>query len=750
MTQSKQELPDTSPSKSCVMQKWRERIFKAIFISFLIFGTVSLFSSAQEVIRSRMWGNLAIYLAGFLVVALIVLFRRIPFHYRAWMGLFVFFGFGLTAEITIGSVGSGRLWLLAFSIVATLLLGLRVGVITLFINALALVIMGFLIANGEPFWAAKMILPVRVWIVISITFLFVASVLTIALGVLVRALEENLLKEKQLTGKLTAANENLRQDQEKQKKLEKSLIESEKKLSQAIQGNSVPTFIIDGNHIISHWNHACEALTGLSASRMVGSDDQWMAFHPSKSPVLADLVLEQEQNQATIAQLDSTFSRSELIKGGYDGEIFVPSLGKSGKWLFLTAAPLRDLNGESIGAIQTFYDITDRVTLAEQLRQAQKLESIGRLAGGVAHDYNNISSVIIGYSELTLESLDKDDLLYENISKVLDAAKRSSDITRQLLAFARQQTVAPKIIDLNQVVSNMVKMLGRLVGEDIDIFWHPNEQIWPVRMDPSQVNQIMANLCVNARDAISDVGKITIETRNASFDEEFCKDHLGFMSGDYVMLSVTDDGHGIALEDKDKIFEPFFTTKEMGKGTGLGLATVYGIVKQNDGFIDVYSEPGAGTTFKIYLSRHIGEVEDVSSEKSAEIPISCGETILLVEDDASILALGKRIMSELGYGVVSTDSPMDAIRLAKEHSGKIDLLVTDVVMPEMNGRELSEQLILYHANLKTLFMSGYTSDVIAHRGVLQDGVSFLSKPFTKREMAIGIREALKNDQAVGL
>ena len=266
--------------------------------------------------------------------------------------------------------------------------------------------------------------------------------------------------------------------------------------------------------------------------------------------------------------------------------------------------------------------------------------------------------------------------------------------------------------------------------------------MWPVKLDPSQVDQIMANLCVNARDAITDVGRMSIETKNISFDEEYCADHAGFVFGEYVMLAVSDDGSGIAPEALDNIFEPFFTTKGLDQGTGLGLSTVYGIAKQNNGFINVYSEPEKGTTIKIYLPRHTGQAVEAHSEKILEIPLSKGETLLLVEDDASILKLGKRILKNLGYIVLSANSPSEAIKLTEDHADEINLLITDVVMPEMNGRELSEQLRTICPDFKTLFMSGYTANVIAHRGVLEDGVCFMSKPFSKKDMAFKVREVL--------
>ncbi len=399
-----------------------------------------------------------------------------------------------------------------------------------------------------------------------------------------------------------------------------------------------------------------------------------------------------------------------------------------------------------------FQDITDHKLaqqalkkMERQLVQAQKMESVGRLAGGVAHDYNNISGIIVGYAELALDKVDPQGSLHNDLSEILAAARRSSDLTRQLLAFARKQTVAPKVLDLNEVIGGMLKMLKRLIGEDIDIAWLPGPNIWPIRIDPSQIDQILANLSVNARDAIADVGKVTVETNNISFDAGYCADHAGFIPGDFVSLAVSDDGSGIAPENIDQVFEPFFTTKEVGRGTGLGLATVYGIIKQNNGFINIYSELKNGTTIKIYLPRHQGRSLDAFDQNKVTIPTGRGETILLVEDDGPILRLGARLLEGLGYAVLFTSSPVEAIKLASAPSVAINLLITDVIMPEMNGRELALHLQKQYPGLKVLFMSGYTANVIAHRGVLDQDVCFLSKPFSKSELAVKVRETLDHD-----
>ncbi len=398
-----------------------------------------------------------------------------------------------------------------------------------------------------------------------------------------------------------------------------------------------------------------------------------------------------------------------------------------------------------------FHDITER-KLAEkererlqaQLNQAMKMESVGRMAGGVAHDFNNMLGVILGHTEMALDEIDPSAPLYANLQAVQQAAERSAALTRQLLAFARKQTIAPKVIDLNKTVEGMLKMLRRLIGEDIDLIWLPGRNLCPVKIDPAQIDQILVNLCVNARDAFDGKGKIIIETDTKILDDVYCADHLGFLPGEYVLLEVSDNGCGMDKKTLDQIFEPFFTTKEQGKGTGLGLASVFGMVKQNNGFINVYSEPGQGTTFKIYLPAYAVK-SDGMVEKTPNLPAEQGnETILLVEDETAILEMTTMMLARLGYTVVAAATPGEAIRLAHEYQGRIDLLMTDVVMPEMNGRELAGNLLSHYPDLKRLFMSGYTANVIAHHGVLDQGVHFIQKPFSKTDLGKKLREALED------
>jgi PAS domain S-box-containing protein len=408
-----------------------------------------------------------------------------------------------------------------------------------------------------------------------------------------------------------------------------------------------------------------------------------------------------------------------------------------------TISPVRDPSGRITNYVSVRRDITDDLRLASQFQQAQKMEAVGLLAGGVAHDYNNMLSVILGYAELGLLKTDASQPLHADLEEIIKAAKRSADITRQLLTFARKQTIIPVVLDLNQTVDGMLKMLRRLIGENINLIWLADAGPCPVKMDPVQVDQILANLCVNARDAITDVGNITIETGTAVFDDAYCADHYGFVKGDYVLLAISDDGCGMDKETLDQIFEPYFTSKGVGRGTGLGLSMVHGIVRQNNGFINVYSEPGKGTTFKIYLPRFAGHAALTSQRKTEQIPAGHGEIMLVVEDEPSLLALDKMMLEKSGYRVLVAGTPGEAVRLSEEYANEIHLLLTDVVMPEMNGKDLAVLLQTRYPGMKILFMSGYTADVIAHRGVLDEGVNFIQKPFSMKDLAFKVHEVLE-------
>ncbi len=419
------------------------------------------------------------------------------------------------------------------------------------------------------------------------------------------------------------------------------------------------------------------------------------------------------------------------------------------RWILAQSTGEIQGDGKLQGVVGSHIDVTDlhraeeeRLALAAQLQQAQKMDSIGRLAGGVAHDFNNKLSIILGFAEIAMMKMPSSDPSYRRLQEIRRAGESAADLTRQLLAFARKQTIAPRVLDPNDLIAGMLKMLGRLIGEDIELLWKPAHRVRAVKIDPGQVDQILANLVVNARDAIHDVGTITIETANVTLDAAICALHPESEPGDYVMIAVSDTGIGMGEATLCQIFEPFFTTKPLGKGTGLGLSTVYGVVRQNHGAIDVVSHVGAGTTFKIYLPcPPSAEVAAIVARTTGEIPTGT-ETILLVEDEPALLDMVCSMLLDAGYTVLAAGTPEQALELARQHGTTIDLLLTDVVMPSMNGRDLHDQLTTELPSLPCIFMSGYTADVIADRGVLEDNVHFVQKPFTALAIGRKIREVL--------
>ncbi len=411
----------------------------------------------------------------------------------------------------------------------------------------------------------------------------------------------------------------------------------------------------------------------------------------------------------------------------------------------VVSSPVFGASGEVSAVIEMVEDITDKLILESQYRQAQKMEAIGRLAGGVAHDFNNALNVMLGHTEIALDTMTPDNPVVEDLQGIRQAVEYSAELTQKLLAFARKQSILPKALDLNEAVEGMLKMLRRLIGEDIDLVWKPGTGLWSVHLDPTQVDQVLANLCVNARDAIEGTGRVRILTHNVVLDTDFCAQHPGSAPGDYVVLVVSDDGCGMDEDVLGKMFEPFFTTKPPGKGTGLGMATVYGIVEQNKGFIEVDSGVGRGTTFEVYLPRHLGSMRPTTEEGPSTHLERGSETVLLVEDELANLDVARRLLERLGYRVLYASTPSEAIRVAEQWPNPIHLLLSDVILPEMTGPDLARHVLDRHPELRCLYMSGYSGDILSCRGVNREGFGFIQKPFTLSSIAKKIREVLHGD-----
>ena len=518
---------------------------------------------------------------------------------------------------------------------------------------------------------------------------------------------------------------------------------AEERLNQAIRVADIGFF--DHDHLKGerYWSPELRRIAGLDV-------DAAPPPHPSTDGADSVLWIHPEDRALIVAAVQR--AHAPQSDGFYDVEYrFIRPDGEL-RWLKVRSQTFFRGEGEARHPVRTVggaLDITDlktaeadRIRLQDQLVQSQKMESVGRLAGGVAHDFNNMLSVITGHVELALHATAAGDPVREDLEAIRAAAHRAAGLTRQLLAFARRQVMAPKVLDLNAAVTAALGMLRRLIGENIELIWLPSADAGRVRVDPSQLDQVLTNLAANARDAIDGVGRVTVRTGLATLGASERLRHENIVPGPHAMLEVTDTGRGMGSETVAHIFEPFFTTKPVGQGTGLGLATVYGIVKQNDGGVEVDSELGRGTTVRIFLPSVEAGVMGATTDMAAGSQQSGHETVLLVEDESAVLRLSKIVLERFGYKVLTAGTPSEAIHLFQTHEGRVHLLVTDVVMPEMNGRELAARLRETRPELRALFVSGYSASALAPRGVLDEGVHFLQKPFSLEDLASSVREAL--------
>ena len=508
------------------------------------------------------------------------------------------------------------------------------------------------------------------------------------------------------------------------KRAEEEMRQSQQKLRIHFEHTPLAVVEWDMDFRVAAWNPSAERIFGYSRQEALGQHARFIV--PPQYREHVDQVW-----QALLKQAGGTRSTNDNITK--DGRSI------SCEWY---NTPLVDDSGRVLGVASLVQDVTERVALEERLRQSQKMEAVGRLAGGVAHDFNNLLTVILGYSQILADGLPEGSRLADNTAQIKSAADRAAGITRQLLAFSRKSVLSPRVINLNDVVLNLDSLLRRLIGEDIEVRTLPANDLGSVKADPSQIEQVLMNLALNARDAMPRGGTVALETANATLDGTYARDHQSVEPGRYVMLAVSDTGEGMTPETQARIFEPFYTTKEVGKGTGLGLSMVYGIVKQSGGYIWVYSEPGRGTTFKIYLPR-VDQPAELVSGDNRQAKVQRGtETILLVEDDEQLRRLSSSVLAHCGYNVLVASSPEEGLAICKATSHDIRLLVTDVVMPRMNGRQLAEQVQQIRPAMRVLYISGYTNDAIVHYGVLDPGLWFLPKPYTLSALIAKVREVL--------
>ncbi|QWV93794.1 PocR ligand-binding domain-containing protein [Geomonas oryzisoli] len=509
--------------------------------------------------------------------------------------------------------------------------------------------------------------------------------------------------------------------------VQECLRESEERLQQIISSAQEGIIVYDRGLRFQVWNRYMETLSGYRAEQVLGKLPQ------DVFPML--------EKAGVVQRLQRVLAGNGVESD--EVELRAPDSGRT-IWHADTLAPFRNAGGEIVGVIATVRDITERKQTEEQLRQALKMESVGRLAGGVAHDFNNMLTVIMGQAQLAQMKINPGHPLWHPLEEISRAAQRSSQITRQLLAFSRKEIIDPRPIDLNQLVGEAQKTLLRLIEESITLNFRPGADLWSVEMDPSQVDQVLVNLAVNARDAMPDGGVLSIHTDNIYLSQKSCQYLRDSVPGEYVQLVVSDTGVGMGDEVLEHIFEPFYTTKEMGKGTGLGLATVYGIVRQNGGFINVYSELGHGTSFKIYLPRTSGATPAEMQRRCTDVRIGTG-TVLLVEDNEMVRNVTRSYLKELGYHVIVADTPQAGIDICTRRENRIDLVLTDVIMPGMSGSEMVQEIKANFPDVKVLFMSGYTADLVARSGVVEEGMHFIQKPFDISTLSVKIEDTFLSD-----
>jgi signal transduction histidine kinase/CheY-like chemotaxis protein len=719
-------------------ETWRGDLLKIVLGVSATLGGLVYVPSVYFALKSGMTGIAVLDTAAIAAIGALAYGGRVPTKLRAVCCCFVMYALGAGLMVGVGSIS--QIYLFLFSLLTTLLLSLRWGLGAVVLNAVTMLGIGYVgISAPEmmvPTWRVNFV----GWAVITANFVFVNASLVLVLGAVLDALESAL-------GRAIAAHEALAREQGSLVKVNESLEEEVRervRTEESLRENRALVRIAGQTARLGGWR------VSVDGQELVWSDEvcEIHEVPAGASPSIAEAVaFYAPEWRETIRDAVGHCSRKGTP---FDVEAEIVTAKGARLWVRAIGHPLRNTEGVITHVHGAVQDITSRklaearhAKLEEQFRQAQKMETIGSLAGGVAHDFNNLMSVVLSYSELLAEDMKEEDPMRADLQEIRAAGLRAVDLTRQLLAFSRQQVLAPKVIDLTGIVLGMERMLRRLLGEDIDLTVSCAPDLGKVLVDPGQMDQVIMNLAVNARDAMPRGGMITIETGEVSLDEQYAAEHVGVTAGPHVMLAVSDTGTGMDKATQDRMFEPFFTTKEKGKGTGLGLATVFGIVRQSGGTIWVYSELGKGTTFKVYFpiaSRT--SVDDAPAAHVERRTVHGMETILLVEDEERVRVLARTILRRYGYNVLEAQSGGDAFLLCEQYTATIHLLLTDVVMPRMGGRQLAERLAPIRPTMKVLYMSGYTDDAVVRHGILDSTIAFVQKPITPDALARKVREVL--------
>lgn len=680
---------------------WRAMLLQSMLRVMLILGVLVYIPSVYLAIVSGLVSITVIDTLALLTVIGLFYFDHLPFRARALSFCGTLYVLGLGLLLAVGSIS--QIYLLGFSVMTALLLGIRAGLLAALLSSATFLLIGFLGRAAPEMMMSAWRFDTLGLLVITLNFSLVNTLVTLATGAVISALDNALGREIEATVLL-----------DHERKFLRTLIDT--------LPDVVFTKDCSGKYV--NCNQAALGWIGLEREDQVVGKTVFDLF---------------PKENAEVRQVDD----GDVLAGRpllNREEHRLDSQGNS-QWFLTDKVPLRDAAGEIVGLIGIIRNITERKSLEEQLRQSHKMEAIGQLAGGVAHDFNNLLTIITGHSELLLSMPEVAGAMEMQIKAIREAGERAASLTAQLLAFSRRSLLRPQTVDLNAVVGKTGKMLRRLIGEDIHFATVLDPNLSPVRVDPGQLDQVLINLAVNARDSMPQGGNLTLETGNVELGDDYVETHPDCQAGRHVMLAMTDTGRGMTPEVKARIFEPFFTTKGLGKGTGLGLAMVFGIVRQSGGTIHVYSEVGRGSTFKIYFpAEKTGLVEKPGPSPVGQL--TGNETILVVEDEEAVRQLVVTSLQGQGYHVLTARDGLDALKIAADYRGTIALLLTDVIMPNMSGPQLADRLLSRCAEVKVLFMSGYTGDAVGRHGLLPGEAPFILKPFTPSGLAKKVREVL--------
>jgi len=718
-------------------EHWRADLLRIIQLTTSVLGSLVCIPSVYFALQQGIVAIAVVDVVAIVVIIALTVFQRIDVRVRAAGTSLVFYGVGVGLLIAVGPVS--QIYLFAFSLLTTLLMSVRAGLVSVVLNAITMTAAGaFGIAHPEM-GGMRHGYDLTGWLVVTGNFVFLNVSLVAALGAVLAALESALSKSlastaalKRERADLVRLNTALETEVAQRARNEAALQENRALLRIAGSSARLGGWRYDLRSQTLQWSEETRALHGLDHEPSI--DEAIGLYEPAGRQLLSAAV-----------------KRCAEDGTAFDIEAEVTDPKDAALWFRVIGNAVRDVDGTVTQVHGSLQDITSQKTaelrhakLEAQLLHAQKMDAVGSLAGGIAHDFNNLLSVILGYAELIVSGLPADDAVAVDLQEIIKAGERASKLTKQLLAFSRKQILQPTVLELNPVVVGVEKMLVRVLGEHVKLTVLLDNTVGKVWADEGQLEQVLLNLVVNARDAMTDGGNVTIETASVVLDDSYAADHAGVVAGRYVMLAVTDTGVGMDKATQARIFEPFFTTKDKSKGTGLGLSTVYGIVQQSGGHIWVYSEPGQGTTFKIYLPRTDRPASSSMSAAAAALPTSLRgtETILLVEDEEQVRDVMRSALRANGYNVLEAQNGGEAFLLCEQFTATIHLMVTDVVMPRMSGRQLAERLAPLRPEMSVLYVSGYTENTIVHHGVLDAGIEFLPKPVTPMALLTRVRQVL--------